>query len=51
MRDTRLYDLAVAVAGTPLPPGPLCLWTLACHVAIGLFLAYTGCIRAQWRSE
>lgn len=51
MKDTRLYDLATAVAGTPLSPGPLCLWTLACHVIIGLFLAYTGCLRAQWRSD
>ncbi|MCC6356281.1 MAG: ATP-binding cassette domain-containing protein [Verrucomicrobiae bacterium] len=51
MKDTRLYDLAVAIAGTPLSPGPLCLWTLACHVAIGIFLAYTGCLRAQWRTD
>lgn len=51
MKDTRLYDVAVAVAGTPLSPGLLCLWTLACHVAIGLYLAYTGCLRSQWQNE
>lgn len=51
MKDTRLYDLAVAVAGTPLSPEALCFWTLACHVAIGLLLALTGCIRSQWQNE
>jgi len=51
MKDTRLYDLAVAVAGTPLSPGPLCLWTLASHVAIGLLLAYIGCLRSRWQNE
>ena len=48
MRDTRYYDIVQSVSPTDLLPAELCIWTLGCHVAIGLIVSYLGCIRSRW---
>jgi hypothetical protein len=48
LRDTRFYDAVQQVAQTRLAPVPFCLWVLACHVALGLYLAYAGCRNPRW---
>jgi hypothetical protein len=48
MRDTRFYTPVLEVTQTPLSSTPLCLWVLACHVALGLLLAYAGCKTSRW---
>ena len=48
MRDTRYYDVVQSVSPTALSPGAICLWALGCHVGIGLFIAYLGCVRGRW---
>ena len=48
MRATRFYDVVQMVTPTALASVPLCLWTLACHVAIGLTVAYLGCKQSRW---
>jgi hypothetical protein len=46
--ETRLYEAILSVTKTSISSVPLCLWVLACHVAVGLYVAYAGCKRAQW---
>ncbi len=46
--DTRLYDVVRAISQTVISPGLLCLWVLAAHVILGLFLAYAGCRNSRW---
>ncbi len=48
MRDTRYYDIVASVSPTDLLPAEICVWTLACHVIIGLIVSYLGCIRSRW---
>jgi len=48
MRDTRYYDVVQQVSPTLLSSGALCLWALGCHVIIGLFVSYLGCLRSRW---
>ncbi|XHR30257.1 MAG: ATP-binding cassette domain-containing protein [Chthoniobacteraceae bacterium] len=48
MRDTRYYDIVASVSPTDLLPAEICVWTLACHVVIGLIISYLGCIRSRW---
>ena len=48
MRDTRYYDVVQSVSPTVLSPGAICLWALGCHIGIGLFVAYLGCVRGRW---
>ena len=48
MRDTRFYDVVQLVTPTDLLPLPLCIWTLSCHVIVGLVVAYLGCKRSRW---
>jgi hypothetical protein len=46
--ETRLYEAILSVTRTTIASTPLCLWVLACHTAVGLYVAYIGCRRAQW---
>ena len=48
MRDTRFYDVVQLITPTALSSVALCLWTLTCHIAIGLTVAYLGCKRSRW---
>jgi ABC-type multidrug transport system ATPase subunit len=48
LRETRFYESVLKVTQTHLSAEPLCLWVLACHVILGLLLAYTGCKSARW---
>ncbi len=48
LRDTRFYESVLKVTQTQLSAEPLCLWVLACHVTLGLVLAYTGCKSSRW---
>jgi ABC-type multidrug transport system ATPase subunit len=48
LRDTRFYEAVLKVTQTPLSAEPLCVWALACHVVLGLMLAYTGCKSSRW---
>ena len=48
MRDTRFYDVVQLVTPTDLSPLVLCFWALACHVVIGLIVAYLGCKQSRW---
>ncbi|MEI8341696.1 MAG: ATP-binding cassette domain-containing protein [Verrucomicrobiota bacterium] len=48
MRDTRFYDVVQLVTPTALSSVALCLWTLSCHIAIGLVVAYLGCKQSRW---
>ena len=48
LRDTRFYEAMLTVTQTKLAPAPLCEWVLACHIVLGLMLAYTGCKNSRW---
>jgi hypothetical protein len=48
MRDTRFYEAVLAVTQTTLAPSDLCFWVLACHVVLGLLVAYMGCKNSRW---
>ncbi len=48
MRDTRFYEAVLSVTQTTPAQAPLCIWWLACHVLLGLLLAYTGCKNSRW---
>lgn len=48
LRETRYYDVLEMVLPTDLSAGGLCLWVLAVHVAVGVFAALLGCMRASW---
>lgn len=46
--ETRLYEAILSVTKTGISNVPLCFWVLACHVIVGLYVAWIGCHRAQW---
>jgi ABC transport system ATP-binding/permease protein len=48
MVDTRFFEAVKGVAQTAFSPLALSVWVLACHVVIGLFVAWIGCKRARW---
>lgn len=48
LRATRYYDVLEMVVPTSLSAAALCLWVLVLHVAIGIFAAWLGCLRASW---
>jgi ABC-type multidrug transport system ATPase subunit len=48
LRDTRFYEAVLKVTQTHLSAAPLCIWALACHVLLGLTLAYVGCKNSRW---
>lgn len=48
LRATRYYDVLEMVVPTSLSAASLCLWALILHVAIGIFAAWLGCLRASW---
>ena len=48
MHDTRFYEAVLAVTQTKLAPAGLCAWVLACHVLLGLLIAYMGCKNSRW---
>lgn len=48
LRATRYYDVLEMVVPTSLSASALCLWVLILHVAIGIFAAWLGCLRASW---
>lgn len=50
LSETRFYNAVVQMTQTPLLPLSLVIWTLVCHVLLGVFLAYGGCKGAQWES-
>lgn len=48
LRTTRFYDVLELVIPTTLSASSLCAWVLALHVFFGIFLAWVGCLRADW---
>jgi len=48
MHDTRFYEAVKKVTQTEISNAPLCIWWLACHVVLGLIIAYTGCKNSRW---
>jgi ABC-type multidrug transport system ATPase subunit len=48
MRDTRFYDLILAITKTELAAVPVCYWVLMAQTALGMFVAYLGCQRNGW---
>ncbi len=48
LHETRLYEAVLIVTQTSISSIPLSFWVLGCHVAVGLYVAYVGCRRAQW---
>jgi ABC-type multidrug transport system ATPase subunit len=48
LRETRYYDVLELVVPTTLSPEGLCVWILVLHVVVGVFLAWAGCLRADW---
>lgn len=48
LRETRYYDVLELVLPTGLSAASLCLWVLLLHIGFGLFLAWLGCLRADW---
>lgn len=49
LRDTRFYDLVRAITETPLAGSQIAIWVLLLHVGFGLFMAYLGIRRSDWR--
>ena len=49
LKDTRFYDLIRAITETPLATGQMATWILTLHLGLGLFLAYLGVRRSDWR--
>ena len=47
LRETRFYDLVLTITKTDLSALPACVWVLAAHVALGLFVAWLGCRRTE----
>lgn len=47
LKGERYYDIVQMVVQTSLSSTGLCLWVLAFHVVIGLFVAAIGCQRRQ----
>jgi hypothetical protein len=48
LKDTRSYDAVLAVTQTSLSPQLLCIWVLAAHVILGMFLSVTGAKNSRW---
>ena len=48
MRDTRGYNAVAKVTQTSLSDVPVCVWVLAVHVLLGLFIAFTGSKSSRW---
>ena len=48
MHETRFYEAVKKVTQTEISNAPLCIWWLACHVVLGLIIAYTGCKNSRW---
>ena len=48
MRDTRAYGAVGKVTQTALSDVPVCIWVLAFHVILGLFVAFTGSKSSRW---
>ncbi len=48
MRDTRAYNAVAKVTQTGLSDVPMCIWVLAVHVLLGLFVAFTGSKSSRW---
>jgi ABC-type multidrug transport system ATPase subunit len=48
LRETRFYEAVLQITQTRLSTAPLCLWVLACHVALGLLVACMGCRSSRW---
>ena len=48
MHETRFYEAVKKVTQTEISSAPLCIWWLACHVVLGLIIAYTGCKNSRW---
>jgi len=48
MQDTRYYKAVLDVTQTTLSSSGLCAWVLACHVLLGLLIAYMGCKNSRW---
>lgn len=49
LRETRFYDLVRAITETPLAGSQIAIWILLLHVLFGLFLAFLGMRRSDWR--
>jgi len=49
LKDTRFYDLVRAITETPLATSQMATWVLTLHLGLGLFLAYLGVRRSDWR--
>lgn len=49
LHATRFYDVLELVIPTTLSASALCAWVLVLHVFFGIFLAWVGCLRADWR--
>lgn len=48
LHATRFYDVLKLVIPTTLSASYLCVWVLTFHVILGVFLAWVGCLRADW---
>lgn len=48
MESTRYYDAVKSVTQTDPAGSLLCMWVLAAHVVIGIFLAYAGSRNSRW---
>jgi len=48
LRDTRSYDMVQAISQTAFSPEILCIWVLAAHIILGMFLAVTGAKNSRW---
>lgn len=49
LKDTRFYDLVRAITDTPLAGSQMAEWILTLHLGLGLFLAFLGIRRSDWR--
>ena len=48
MRDTALLRSRRRGHADEPSAYPLCLWVLACHCLVGIYIALIGCRRARW---
>jgi hypothetical protein len=48
MRDTRAYGAVGKVTQTVLSDVPVCIWVLAFHIILGLFIAFAGSKSSRW---
>lgn len=49
LRDTRFYDIVRMITETPLASSQMAMWVLGLHLGFGVFLAYIGIRRSEWR--